>query len=73
MRCGVMKTIISSPPPIPAHLQQRQQAVLDAFYNSLSDPTFQASTVFTNLFIPEPSLKVTRNYDGGPIIPKPGY
>ncbi len=50
-----------------------QQAVLDAFYNSLSDPTFQASTVFTNLFIPEPSLKVTRNYDGGPIIPKPGY
>lgn len=50
-----------------------QQAVLDVFYNSLSDPTFQASTVFTNLFIPEPSLKVTRNYDGGPIIPKPGY
>ncbi len=50
-----------------------QQAVLDVFYNSLSDPTFQASTVFTNLFIPESSLKVTRNYDGGPLIPKPGY
>jgi len=50
-----------------------QQAVLDVFYNSLSDPTFQASSVFTNLFIPESSLKVTRNYDGGPIIPKPGY
>ena len=50
-----------------------QQAVIDVFYNSLSDSTFQASTVFTNLFIPEASLKVKRNYDGGPIIPKPGY
>jgi hypothetical protein len=50
-----------------------QQAVLDVFYNSLSDPTFQASNVFTNLFIPTASLKVKRDYDGGPIKPLPGY
>jgi len=51
----------------------QQQAVLDAFYASVTNATFHTSAVFTNLFIPEASLKVKRNYDGGPIIPKPGY
>ncbi len=50
-----------------------QQAVIDALYNSLSDPTFLTSSVFTNLFIPTASLKVKRDYDGGPIKPLPGY
>ena len=51
----------------------QQQAVLDAFYASVTNAAFHTSAVFTNLFIPEASLKVKRNYDGGPIIPKPGY
>ena len=50
-----------------------QQAVLDAFYNSLFTPAFQTSTVFTNLFIPAAALRVSRSYDGGPITPLPGY
>ncbi len=50
-----------------------QQAVLDSFYSSVTNLAFHTSAVFTNLFIPESSLKVKRNYDGGPIIPKPGY
>lgn len=50
-----------------------QQAVIDAFYNSLTNATFLTSSVFTNLFIPTASLKVKRDYDGGPIKPLPGY
>jgi hypothetical protein len=50
-----------------------QQAVLDVFYNSLTNATFLTSSVFTNLFIPTAALKVTRSYDGGPIQPLPGY
>lgn len=50
-----------------------QQLVLDTLYASVTNLAFHVSTVFTNLFIPESSLKVKRNYDGGPIIPKPGY
>jgi hypothetical protein len=50
-----------------------QQAVLDAFYASVTNAAFHVTTVFTNLFIPEAALKVKRGYDGGPIIPKPGY
>jgi hypothetical protein len=50
-----------------------QQAVLDVFYNSLTNSTFLNSSVFTNLFIPTASLKVKRDYDGGPIKPLPGY
>lgn len=51
----------------------QQQAVLDAFYASVTNATFHTTVVFTNLFIPEYALKVKREYDGGPIIPKPGY
>lgn len=50
-----------------------QQAVIDVFYNSLTNATFLNSAVFTNLFIPTASLKVKRDYDGGPIKPLPGY
>lgn len=50
-----------------------QQAVIDVFYNSLTNAAFLNSAVFTNLFIPTASLKVKRDYDGGPIKPLPGY
>jgi hypothetical protein len=50
-----------------------QQAVLDAFYSSVTNAAFAVSTVFTNNFIPTASLKVKRDYDGGPIKPLPGY
>jgi hypothetical protein len=50
-----------------------QQAVLDAFYQSVTNAAFAVSPVFTNNFIPTASLKVSRDYDGGPIKPLPGY
>jgi hypothetical protein len=50
-----------------------QQAVLDAFYQSVTNAAFAVSPVFTNNFIPTASLKVSRDYDGGPINPLPGY
>jgi hypothetical protein len=50
-----------------------QQAVLDQFYSSVTNAAFAVSPVFTNLFIPTASLKVKRDYDGGPIKPLPGY
>ena len=50
-----------------------QQAVLDVFYSSVTNGAFHVTAVFTNLFIPEASLKVKRSYDGGPIVAKPGY
>ena len=51
-----------------------QQAVLDVFYSSVTNATFETtSPVFTNLFIPNFALRVSRAYDGGPITPLPGY
>jgi phosphate transport system substrate-binding protein len=50
-----------------------QKAVLDAFYSSVTNAAFASSPVFTNNFIPTASLKVKRDYDGGPIKPLPGY
>ncbi len=52
-----------------------QQAVLDTFYASVTNAAFQSlnNPVFTNSFVSIPSLKVTRQYDGGPIIPLPNY
>ena len=49
--------------------------MIDALYNSVTNAAFQSITnpVFTNNFVPVPSLKVKRNYDGGPIIPLPNY
>ena len=52
-----------------------QLAVLNALYQSVTNATFQNinNPVFTNNFVPISALKVTRNYDGGPIIPNPNY
>jgi hypothetical protein len=52
-----------------------QLQVIYAFYQSVTNAAFQSGTnpVFTNNFVPLPALKVTRNADGGPIIPNPGY
>jgi len=52
-----------------------QQAVIDAFYNSVTNASFQNinNPVFTNSFVPNPSMKVKRNNDGGPIIPLATY
>ena len=52
-----------------------QLAVLNAFYQSVTNATFQNinNPVFTNNFVPISSLKVSRNYDGGPIIPNANY
>jgi hypothetical protein len=50
-----------------------QQAVIDVFYQSLTNATFETSSVFTNNFIPTWQLKVYRDFDGGPIKPLPNY
>ncbi|HVU26218.1 MAG TPA: hypothetical protein VHG71_00515 [Verrucomicrobiae bacterium] len=52
-----------------------QQAVLNAFYQSVTNASFQNinNPTFTNNFVPVSGLKVSRNYDGGPIIPNPNY
>lgn len=52
-----------------------QQAVLDAFYQSVTNAAFQNinTPAFTNYFVPITALRVSRNYDGGPIIPNANY
>jgi hypothetical protein len=61
-------------PNNPGYPSTAQLAVLNAFYASVTNASFQATNVvFTNLFIPNGSLEVTRSYDGGPITPLPGY
>jgi hypothetical protein len=50
-----------------------QQAVINAFYQSVTNAAFAVSPVFTNLFIPTASLRVYRNVDGGQIFPKSNY
>jgi hypothetical protein len=52
-----------------------QQAVLDALYQSVTNATFQAQVggVFTNNFIPNTALRVSRSFDGGQITPLPNY
>jgi hypothetical protein len=50
-----------------------QQAVIDAFYQSVTNAAFAVSTVFTNNFIPDTSLRVYRDFDGGQIKPLPNY
>jgi hypothetical protein len=56
-------------------LSAGQQAVLDAFYQSVTNAAFQAQVggVFTNNFIPSSALRVSRSYDGGPIQALPNY
>jgi hypothetical protein len=51
-----------------------QLEVINALYQSVTNAAFQTtSPVFVNKFVSYSNLKVTRNGDGGPIIPKPGY
>jgi hypothetical protein len=52
-----------------------QLQVINLLYQSVTNSTFQSSAnpVFSTNFISLSSLKVTRNADGGSIIPKPGY
>lgn len=50
-----------------------QQAVIDAYYSSVTNSTFWTASVFTNNFIPLPSLRVHRDFDGGQITPNPNY
>ena len=51
-----------------------QQAVIDAYYNGVTNATFQSTSypIFGSNFIPNGALKVYRNFDGGPIYPLPG-
>jgi hypothetical protein len=47
-----------------------QLAVINAFYNLVTNATFQSSSpVFTNNFVPNASLQVQRGSDGGQISP----
>jgi hypothetical protein len=51
-----------------------QLAVINAFYQSVTNATFQSSSpVFVGNFIPNPSLQVSRGSDGGQITPLPGF
>jgi len=51
-----------------------QQAVLDTLYAQVTNNVaLQTSSVYSNLFVPAPWLKVKRTADGGPIIPLANY
>lgn len=52
-----------------------QLQVIYAFYQSITNAAYQTGSnpIFGNNFVPLGALKVTRNADGGPIIPNPGY
>jgi len=52
-----------------------QLAVIYALYQTVTNSTFQSSSnpVFGSNFVPNSALKVSRNADGGPILPNPGY
>jgi len=51
-----------------------QLAVINTFYQSVTNTTFQsADPVFVGNFIPNASLQVYRNSDGGPISVLPGF
>lgn len=61
--------------PNPGTPSSGQQAVLNAFYSSVTNASFQVVTnpTFTNNFVPIAALKVTRSFDGGQITPLPNY
>jgi hypothetical protein len=51
-----------------------QLAVINAFYQSVTNATFQSTDpVFVGNFIPNSSLQVQRGSDGGQITPLPGF
>lgn len=53
----------------------QQLAVINAFYNLVTNAAFQSITnqVFTNNFIPNASMQVQRGSDGGQITPLNGF
>jgi len=59
--------------PNTGHPSTAQLSVINALYASVTNAAFQVSTVFTNNFIPNSSLRVTRAFDGGPITVLPNY
>jgi hypothetical protein len=59
--------------PNTGHPSTAQLSVINALYASATNATFQVSTVFTNNFIPNSSLRVTRAFDGGAITVLPNY
>lgn len=51
-----------------------QLAVINAFYQSVTNSTFQSTaSVFVGNFIPNSELEVSRGSDGGQITPLPGF
>jgi hypothetical protein len=51
-----------------------QLAVISAFYQSVTNSTFQTTDpVFVGNFVPNSALQVQRFSDGGPISPLPGF
>jgi len=62
-------------PPNTGSPSTAQQAVFNAFYQSVTNAAFQSINypTFTNNFVPDTALRVTRNFDGGQISPLPNY
>jgi len=61
--------------PNTGHPTTPQLDVINALYAGVTNAAFQVTSVFTNKFIPNGSLRVHRNppTDGGPIFLNPGY
>ena len=59
--------------PTTGHPTTAQQAVIDAFYQGVTNTSFYVNSVFTNKFIPNSALRVQRSFDGGQITPLPNY
>jgi alpha-tubulin suppressor-like RCC1 family protein len=51
-------------------LTSGQQTVRDALINAITDPTYQATAIFSNSFIPLSNMQVDRVVDGGLIVPR---
>jgi hypothetical protein len=60
---------------IASNISSNQLAVLNLFYSSITNSSYYSNSQFKNKFIPTPWVRsnVTRNGDGGPIKPNPGY
>jgi len=60
--------------PNPGAPSSPQQAVIDAFYQSVTNAAFESTNaVFVGNFIPNASLRVYRDFDGSQIKPLPNY
>ncbi|MGA2684828.1 MAG: hypothetical protein ABSF51_07225 [Verrucomicrobiota bacterium] len=60
---------------IAGNITTNQLAVLNLFYSSITNSSYWSNSQFKNKFIPTPwvNANLTRNGDGGPIKPNPGY